>query len=168
MVKHKIMPIPDATVGELLGLVEIVYSHGGKVRISGLADELRMEMDDLGDVIDMGELLEAVKVDEGQVVLSLFGEGLSLGTIDNKKKILRNKIKDVEPFRSVMKMLSDAGGKMKEQVLLEELAKKFAIEDASPFRKLLIGWGNYTETFEYDGDEQEFVLKTYPDEDAPV
>jgi NitT/TauT family transport system ATP-binding protein len=159
MVKHKIMPIPDATVGELLGLVEIVYSYGGKVKISFLADELRMEMDDLGDVIDMGELLEAVNVDEGEVTLSLFGEGLTLGTIDNKKKILRDKIKDVEPFKSVIEMLNEEGGKMGEQELLEALAKKFVIEDFAPFRKLLIGWGNYTESFEYDGDEQEFVLK---------
>lgn len=164
MVKHKIMPIPDATVGELLGLVEIVYSYGGAVKISFLADELRMEMDDLGDVIDMGELLEAVKVDEGEVTLSLFGEGLTLGTIDNKKKILRDKIRDVEPFKSVMKILTEEGGRMGEEELLDALAKKFVIEDITPFRKLLIGWGNYTETFEYDGDDQEFVLKEYPPE----
>lgn len=159
MVKHKIMPMPDATVGELLGLVEIVYSYGGKVKISFLADELRMEMDDLGDVIDMGELLEALEVKDGQVRLTLFGEALTLGTIDNKKKILRDKIRKVEPFQTVFSILEKEGKKMSEQDLLDALGKKFVIEDMKPFRKLLIGWGNYTESFEYDGDEQEFVLK---------
>lgn len=161
MVKHKIMPIPDATVGELLGLAEIVYSYGGKVKISFLADELRMEMDDLGDVIDMGELLEALKVEDGEVVLTLFGEGMTLGTIDNKKKIIRDKIKDVEPFSSIIKILEKEGGSMSEQDLFERITKKFVVEDIAPFRKLIIGWGNYTETFEYDGDEQEFVLKEF-------
>lgn len=159
MVRHKIMPIPDATVGELLGLAEIIYSYGGKVKISFLADELRMEMDDLGDVVDMGELLEAMKVEEGKVMLTLFGEGLTLGTIDNKKKILREKIKKVEPFKTVFSILKKAGGKMDEQELLDKLGKKFVVEDLANFRKLLIGWGNYTESFEYDGDENEFVLK---------
>ena len=48
---------------------------------------------------------------------------------------------------------------MGEQDLFDELSKKFVIEDIGPFRRLIIGWGNYTESFEYDGDEQEFVLK---------
>jgi NitT/TauT family transport system ATP-binding protein len=159
MVRHKIMPLPDATVGELLGLAEIIYSYGGKSKISFLSDELRMEMDDLGDVIDMGELLEVLKVDDGEVSLTLFGEGLTLGTIDNKKKILRDKIAEVEPFKTIISILEKEGGRMGEQDLLDALSKKFVIEDTGPFRKLLIGWGNYTESFEYDGDEQEFVLK---------
>jgi len=159
MVRHKIMPLPDATVGELLGLAEIIYSYGGKAKISFLSDELRMDMDDLGDVIDMGELLEVLKVEEGEVTLTLFGEGLTLGTIDNKKKILRDKIAEVEPFKTIISILNKEGGRMGEQDLLDKLSQKFVIEDVGPFRKLMIGWGNYTESFEYDGDEQEFVLK---------
>jgi hypothetical protein len=100
-----------------------------------------------------------LKVDEGEVSLTLFGEGLTLGTIDNKKKILRDKIKEVEPFKTIMKILEKEGGRMSEQDLFEKLGKKFVVEDIAPFRKLIIGWGNYTESFEYDGDEQEFVLK---------
>ena len=47
MVKHKMLPFPDANVGEVLGLVEIIYAYGGKTKISFLAEELRMQLDDL-------------------------------------------------------------------------------------------------------------------------
>ncbi len=158
MVKHKIIPMPDATVGEVLGLVEITYSFGGMVKISFLADELRMEIDELGDVVDMCEMLEVVKVDEGTVVLTLYGEGLSLGTTDNKKKIIRERIKKVEPFKTVMTLIEKAGGEIAENDLFDELSSRFMIEDMERFRKLLIGWGNYTETFEFDGEEGVFRL----------
>lgn len=158
MAEHKILPIPDATVGELLGLVEIVYSYGGKLKISFIADELRMEMDDLGDVVDMGELLGVIKVKQGVITLTIFGEALSLGTIDNKKKIIRDQMKKVEPFKSIIAYMKKKKNNVSEKELLEGLGKKFVVEDQARFRKLLIGWGNYTETFEYDSDDGLFRL----------
>ena len=140
----------------MLGLIETVYSYGGSVKISFLADELRMDMDDLGDVIDFCELLGLVEVKEGTITLTLFGEGVSLGTIDNKKKILRKKMITIEPFKSAIEYIKENGNELDEKILFEKLNEKFTIEDIEKFRKLLIGWGNYTETFEYDGEEGVF------------
>jgi len=160
MVKHKIIPMPDATTGELLGLAETVYAYGGKVKISFLADELRMEMDDLGDVIDMCELLGVIKVKNGTLLLTLFGEALSLGNIDDKKRILRDKLKKVEPFKTAIVLIKKSKGKMDEKNLLDGLKEKFVIEDQKLFHKLMLGWGNYTELFEYDADDHIFRLNT--------
>lgn len=158
MVKHKILPIPDATVGELLGLAETIYTYGEEVKISSLADELRMEMNDLGDVVDMGELLGVWKVKKGTISLTIFGEVLSLGNIDDKKRVLREKLRKVEPFKSVITALKKSGNKMDEANLISLLKEKFIIEDVKRFHRLLLGWGNYTELFEYDADEHLFRL----------
>ena len=55
-------------------------------------------------------------------------------------------------------MLKKSNGKMERDILLEKLSKKFLIEDPKMFLKLIINWGNYTESFEYDSDDETFVL----------
>ena len=158
MVKHKILPIPHADVSEVLGLADTIHGYKSKVKVSFLADELQMDIDDLGEVVDMAKLLGIVKSSKGVVHLTLFGEALSLGNIDNKKKILREKIITIEPFKTIVSLLKKSDGKMERDVLLEELSKKFLIEDSKMFLKLMINWGNYTESFEYDSDDETFVL----------
>ncbi len=157
MGRHDILPIPDAMVGEILGLAEIVYSYKGKIKISFLADELQLEMDDLGDAIDMAELLDLAKVKRGTIYLSIFGEALAIATIDDKKKILRKKIKELEPFKTISKTLSKEK-EINEQDLIHSLKEKFTIENPDKFKKLLLSWGGYTEIFEYHGNKHLFTL----------
>lgn len=161
MVKHKILPIPHANVGEVLGLADTLYGYRCKTKVSFLADELQMDIDDLGDVVDMAKLLGVIAARKGVINLTLFGEALSVGNIDNKKKILREKMLKVEPFKTVTSLLKKSGGKLEKDDLLGELSKRFLIEDPAMFLKLLIGWGNYTETFEYDSDEETFILSPF-------
>ena len=156
MVRHKLLPFPDANVGEVLGLVEIIYAYGGKSRISLLAEELRIPLDDLGDVIDMAELLQLVTVKNGLVQLTVFGEALNLGTIDDKKRVLRKQIVKIEPFKSVLMLIKKTGSATKKDILEKLRLKDMVIEDETRFHRLLLAWGGYTEIFEYDGVKQVF------------
>lgn len=157
MGKHSILPIPDAMVGEILGLAEIVYSYRGKLKISFLSDELQIEMDDLGDAIDMAELLDLAKVKKGTIYLTIFGEALAIGTIDDKKKILRDKIKELELFKTITSTLKKKK-EISEEDLFDILNKKFTFDNPTKFKKLLLSWGGYTEIFEYYGNKQLFTL----------
>lgn len=154
MVKDSIIPIPDATVGEVLGLIEVLYSYGGKERISFLAEELKIPMDDLGEVIDMAELFKLMKVKNGIATLTIYGEALCLGTINDKKRILKRKIPTIEPFKTTILLLKK--GYIEKNELFEQLRKKFPIMDAERFHKLFVGWGTYAEIFKYNSQEQVF------------
>ena len=157
MVKHKMLPLPHATVGEVVGLIEAIYSYGGKVKISFLAGEFRMEFDDLGDVIDMAELLDLMKVKDGEIQLTLFGEASALGRIEDKKQILRKKLLKVELFKVITTKLKKKG-MINWQELLDSVRKMdYIVEDDTMFKKLIIGWGSYTEIFEYSGEHQTFT-----------
>ena len=150
--------MPDATVGEVLGLVEIIYAYGGKTKISFLAEELRMQLDDLGDAIDMAELLHLVKVKEGMAQLTIFGEAVNLGTINDKKRVLQKQLVKVEPFKMILHILRKAG-EMQEKELLNTLkTNKILVEDHARFHKLILAWGGYANIFEYDGDRQVFRI----------
>lgn len=161
MVKHKILPIPDATVGKVLGLVEVIYSYGGQVKISFLSEELRMEIDELGAAVDMAELFELIKVRDGTATLTIYGEAVSLGTIDDKKRILRKKILAIEPFRIAAAFLKRKGSANEEE-LSQRILEKSPIQDRERFHKLFINWGTYTRLFEYDGQERVFTAADLP------
>ena len=158
MVKHKILPIPHANVDEVLVLADALYAYKGKVKLSFLADELQIEIDDLGEAVDMARLLGVIKTRLGTLSLTIFGEALALGNIDNKKKILREKMIKVEPFKTIIQLLRKYGGSINKDDLLEALSSKFVIEDKDSFFKIILGWGNYTESFEYDSDDGIFSL----------
>ena len=157
MTKHKILPIPDATVGKVLGLAEVIYSYGGQAKISFLSDELQFRMDELGAVVDMAELFDLVKVKDGVAVLTIYGEAMSLGTIDDKKRILRRKIPSVEPFKTAAGILRKYES-VKESEILKHIKEKYVISDLERFHKLFVGWGTYAGLFEYDGQERTFKL----------
>ena len=127
MVKHKILPIPHAEVGEVLGLADTLYGYRCKSKVSFLADELQIDIDDLGEVVDMAKLLGVIAKRKGVINLTLFGEALSLGNIDNKKKILREKMLEVEPFKSIISLLRKSGGKMERDELIDALSDKFLV-----------------------------------------
>lgn len=157
MVKHKFIPLPDATVGEVLGLVEIVYSYGGKSKISFLADEYRMELDDLGDVVEMAELLGLITVHEGELHLTVYGEAVSLGKIDDKKRLLRRKLSRLDLYKLILNMLKKYKEVSWNEFLEEVKNAGYVVEDELMFKKLFIGWGNYAEIFEYYSDRQFFT-----------
>jgi NitT/TauT family transport system ATP-binding protein len=158
MVKHKMLPFPDANVGEVLGLVEIVYAYKGKVRVSFLAEELRMDLDELNDVIEMAKLLSLVRVKEGTVELTVYGESLNLGTIDDKKRVLRKNLVKIEPFKSILAILKKDGHAHQEDILRGLREKNVVIEDELRFHKLLLAWGGYAEIFEYDGSKRVYTM----------
>ncbi len=157
MAKHRILPFPDANVGEVLGLVEIIYAYGGKSKISFIAEELRMELDDLGDVVDMAELLGLVKVKNGIIQLSVYGEALNLGTIEDKKRILRKQLLNLEPFKTVVALIKKEV-EVDEREIVNHLKVNHIIDDLSRFHKLFLSWGGYAEIIEYDGKKQRFRI----------
>lgn len=158
MVEHKIMPMPDASVGRVLGLMEVLYAYGGHEKISFLSEELSMPIDQLGPVIDMAELFGLLRVHEGIATLTVYGEAVNLGTIDDKKRVLKKRISSIEPFRTAANVLR-VQQSILEQELYEKIKEKYTIADPERFHKLFVGWGTFTGLFEYDSGERTFRAK---------
>ena len=72
----KTVPLPNARLSALAGLVERVAAEGGKADLPRLSAELTMELDDLLPVVEAGELLGLVTVQEGDLAADAARSGL--------------------------------------------------------------------------------------------
>ena len=66
-------PLPNASVGGLAGLVEIVYANGGRIGLADLAEELNFEIDDLLPLVDAADMLGLVTIADGELNLTDIG-----------------------------------------------------------------------------------------------
>ncbi|MDT5190594.1 MAG: NitT/TauT family transport system ATP-binding protein [Mycobacterium sp.] len=66
-------PLPDASVGGLAGLVEIVHANDCRMGLADLADELNFEIDDLLPLVDAAAMLGLVTVGDGELTLTEIG-----------------------------------------------------------------------------------------------
>ena len=60
-------PLPEATVGGMSGLLEILVAHGGREDLPKLAHELTFEVDDLLPLVDAAQVLGLAEVEDADL-----------------------------------------------------------------------------------------------------
>ena len=129
-------------ITELRGVLEILKKNGGALSLAKLADESEEEIDKLLPLLDAGELLGLCKVKNGVARLTEEGKKLKLSNITS---MLSKKLKEIEPFNSVIDILSKKSPNTEE--IAEELKSRNIILNADDItnieliRNLLIRWG---------------------------
>ncbi len=154
---------PSVTPGMVIGLVDVVFEHGGKADLARIAINLQSDVDDLLPVIEVAEALGFLRVENGDVALTEFGKKFVTAMPSEKKLMLRKAIMNVEPFATLFKLIKSKK-KFSAEELFEGLSK---IKDLSEeyrnpeqVHHLLLEWLLYTEAVEYDGEEKKFLTKS--------
>ncbi|MCV7354880.1 ABC transporter ATP-binding protein [Mycolicibacterium fluoranthenivorans] len=150
-------PLPDATVGGLAGLVEIVHARGGHVDLPELAAALNFEIDDLLPLVDAAELLGLLDVERGDLELTSVGTGFTTAGIQRSKQIFAELARTRAPLvRTICTALqSSADGNLRAGFFLDLLRRGFGPDDAKRQLDIAIDWGRYAELFDYDTDHDQ-------------
>ena len=145
-------PLPDATVGGLGGLVELVYANGGTMGLAALADELNFSIDDLLPLVDAAAMLDFVTVSGGELTLTDIGAQFFTADIQHSKQIFATQARHRAPLvRTICKALAgSADGNLRAGFFLDLLRRRFSAEDARRQLDIAIGWGRYGELYDYD------------------
>ena len=152
-------PLPDASVGGLAGLVEIVYANGGVIGLADLADELNFEIDDLLPLVDAADMLGLVTVGDGELTLTEIGTQFTTADIQSSKKIFANQTRGLAPLvRTICRALtSSADGTLRAGFFLDLLQRGFSADDARRQLDIAIDWGRYGELYDYDSLDDEIT-----------
>lgn len=147
-------PLPDASVGGLAGLVEIVYASGRRVDIPEIADDLNFEIDDLLPLVDAAVMLDLLRVDGADMEITDTGSRFTTADIQASKQIFAAQTRTRAPLvRTICKALAaSADGNLRAGFFRDLLRRGFNAADAQQQLDTAIDWGRYAELYDYDTD----------------
>lgn len=161
------MPLPTALLmpgnvrgGQVISLVEITGSIGGKVDAPKLADELGADIAVLLPILDAAEMLGLVRSDKGDVHLTDLGLKFQK-TTKNKLRLLKDRIATIEPFRTTLELASRkkyvTAGDVADALSDMGLRWHYKPEmNETLIKTLLIHWAIYAGLLQYDGRSEKF------------
>ena len=160
-------PLPTAlmmpgnvTGGQVISLVEITGSIGGKVDAPKLADELGANIAVLLPILDAAEMLGLVRTEKGDVHLTELGSKFQKAS-KTKLRLIRERIAAIEPFRTAIDIAARGKPVTVPQVAesLGEIGLRWHYQpemNESLIRTLLIHWTIYPGLLRYDGRSGRF------------
>lgn len=153
-------PLPDATVGGLAGLVEIVYAHNGQTDLPDLAEQLSFEVDDLLPLVDAAVMLGLLEVEGAEAFLTDVGRQWYTADIQTSKEIFARLAVEKAPLvRTICKALENSNdGALRDDFFRDLLRRGYSAEDTEKQLDIAIDWGRYGELFDYDADTGELVI----------
>jgi NitT/TauT family transport system ATP-binding protein len=154
-----IHPIPDINLPQVFGLLEILEDRNGREDGYRLARDLNLGLSDLLKVMKAAEILGLVETPGGDLVLLPLGKTFLASDINQRKRILRERLREHGLFNYLIRLLSaQESQSLEKEVILEHLAMLLPNEDPEPLFSTLVNWGRFAELFGYNKDEDRFYL----------
>jgi NitT/TauT family transport system ATP-binding protein len=152
-------PLPNATVGGLAGLLEILIAVGGREDLPKLAEQLSFEVDDLLPLVDAAELLGFATVKNADLEITDAGREFSAADILKSKELFAQHAYEHAPLvRAICNALAaTTDGNLNERFFLDLLRRSFSEQDAQRQLELAIDWGRYGELYEYAADSGQLI-----------
>jgi len=152
--------LPHARPGSIAGLIELVNDRSGKDDLFRIADELRMEVDDLLPIVEAATLLSFVKSDRGEIELTPTGKTFAEADISARKDVFREAaLANVTLLQQISNALASKSDHTIPLELFRDILEE-RISDADVQRQIDIAldWGRYGDIFSYDSESDRLRL----------
>ncbi|MGQ9543980.1 MAG: AAA-associated domain-containing protein [Candidatus Bathyarchaeia archaeon] len=147
------LTVPRVHVGQMIGLLEVLEDFNGRVDAAKVADDLILELDDLLPVVDAAELLNFLKVESGDLVLTEEGRQFLAKGASGRKRFLNEHIMKLAAFKAIIEFIkSHKNHEVTREELLEFLKKEMSDTDAESALPWIVEWGRYSLILHYDNN----------------
>ncbi len=151
--------IESTGVGSLLGLMEILEDMDKPVDIAKLDDSLDEERTTLMNLLDDAESLGLISVSNGDVIITDLGKKFLNSNVSDRKRILKESLKNVEPFNSIINFIKSSGtSEIQKEDLERFLEDNFPSGNNEDIMRVVLNWGRYAKLLNYDSDEGKIIL----------
>jgi NitT/TauT family transport system ATP-binding protein len=151
--------LPMARLNALAGLLEKLSAEGGRTDLYRLGSELMMELDDVLPIVEAGELLGFLVVQEGDLMITPLGEAYAEASILSRKEMLAGRVFRLPIIRWIYETLQkDESHRVPDEYFLERLEPEFQ-DMAEQQLEAAINWGRFAELFAFDDDTDELYLE---------
>ncbi|MCL4447620.1 MAG: AAA-associated domain-containing protein [Candidatus Thermoplasmatota archaeon] len=137
----------------LIGLLEILEDIGKSTDIAKLDDSLDEERTMLMNLLDDAESLKLLMVSNGDASLTEIGKKFLDSNIEQRKRLLKALVKDVEPFHSLINFFKSLNTtEVPKEDVVRYLGEIFPPGEHDDTFRVVLNWGRYTKLFSYDSD----------------
>jgi NitT/TauT family transport system ATP-binding protein len=160
-------PLPEASVGGMSGLLEILAARGGQEDLPKLAHELSFEVDDLLPLVDAAQLLGLADARDADLHITDEGRTFVAANILESKKIFAALARERAPLiRAICNSLATTeDGTLGEGFFLDLLRRGFSEDEARTQLNIAIDWGRYGELFDFDVNTGQISLEQHDQPD---
>jgi len=155
--------IPDAEVAELLGLLEQVneLQSKGAVDLPDLADEIRLDIDDLFPILEALAIMEFAVVKDGDISITAKGKQWIDADITDKKVIFAKHLISYIPLAKYIceSLEQKSNEKRSYPYFHKQLLDHFTEDEATRVLDTVIEWGRYAEIFAFDAGANQLSLE---------
>jgi NitT/TauT family transport system ATP-binding protein len=160
--REVIEPLPDATVSEIVGLLEYLDARGGREDVFCIAADTHQEFGRVLEVVEAAEILDFVDTPKRQVVLDTVGQRFLKADIAGRQAIWREQLLKLKLYALVDEALRRARDHaIDRDFVLESLVLHLPQENYERVFRTFIGWGRYADLFTYD-ERTEMVRLLFP------
>jgi NitT/TauT family transport system ATP-binding protein len=155
----QLRPLPKARLNALAGLTEKLLEEAGCSDLPRLGAELNTELDDLLPIVEAGELVGFLTVQEGDLLLTPLGKAYAEASILSRKEIIAGRILRLPLISWIYETLQqDDNQRVAEDFFLDKLRDDFG-EWAQAQLDIAVAWGRFAELFAFDAASGELYLE---------
>ncbi len=152
-------PLPNASSGQIIGLLEYLDSHGGQGDVFRIATELHKEFGQFIHVVKGAEMLDLIDTPKSGVVFTALGKRFVSATMEERKRLWREQLLSLQLIRHLYDMVKRAPhGRIEKDILLEELAIRLPQENWETMFETFIEWVRFGNLLAYNDDTNEVEL----------
>jgi NitT/TauT family transport system ATP-binding protein len=154
--------LPHARRGAIAGLLELLNDRGGKEDLYRVAEELRMDVDDLLPIVEAAVLLSFAKSERGDVELTAAGKAFAEADIATRKASFRQAalahVTLLQQMSSALATKSDHT--MPLEFFRDLLQERYSDEEVQRQIDTALNWGRYGDIFTYDSESNRLRLNS--------
>lgn len=153
--------LPKIHLSDLPGMLEYLEKASDhRHDIYALADDIKVNSDQLLSLIEAAELLGFATVAKGDIHLTLLGETFADASIIGRKEIFAARLRRLPFFKWLTTILrASEKSQQKWDVVQAALELEFHPEEAHQQLEILVDWGRYAELVSYDDSSRLIFLE---------
>ena len=163
-VKGRWQTLPHPRRGAIAGLLELLNDRGGKEDLYRMAEELRMDVDDLLPLVDAAVLLSFAKSERGDVEITPSGRAFAEADISMRKTIFRKAaLANVVLIKQMSSALeSKSNHTISVEFFRDILREHFSDDEVQTQIETALNWGRYSDLFSYEFEADELRMDQVP------
>jgi len=144
-------PLPTATAGEVIGLLEYLDARGGRDDIYRISADTNREFGQIIEAVEAAELLDFVDTPKRMVILEPLGKRFVASGPDERKALWREQLLKLQLFQAVNKALhSEEDHQLELDFVHEIIILRLPQENHDKVFDTFINWSRYGNLFNCD------------------